>query len=604
MSTKKTFDVKMEEEGQKLAALEGNAAAFQHAGGAPLMITEHVENGIDAIKQNKKTSADGGTNFTGMGQIDIIIDDRNREAICIDNGTGILKPIWIIEYPFKSLKTGADYTGQYGRGLHGFRGFCSTLEYITLRNQPSERETSEGQPGEDQRCVKVTFRIGKAKGDYEVIDPSEFRKYCKHNTGTVAILKDWLPNEYENFVNKKDKLENRTQHHFGKELETKMMEINITRNKHSEPIKPREFTQIPFDIPELVVKDPDTKEEYGKIKFSLYQTSAADPHEYKKPYLIVQGRPLQNSYFADMEEFKDNPIWKSHYLTGYIECDFIQPNQLRIAIEPGKKKKAFVEFLYNFARFELKQILKRYIDASYIVKREEENREIIIDIQRHLKKMKIPIDLKGLDLRGKLGLSDDSGDKASERLSDIPGDDNEGRIVIGGTEEALISYEKQKRRPPTPPGPDDDLIIDVILPGDGEEPKTRPHIPSKDGRSQKVVTIDSKLFSKGGRKRTRALVGPGIGFQDEELNPLMSWYEASQNKVIVNSKTETYNELEKRSRKSVSETGAYDKKLKNFVSERYLWEVIMNLLKDKSVEERGQIFWEVYHKYFLHKDTT
>jgi len=603
--TKKTFEIKLDSREQKLAALIANADAFHQAGGAPLMLTEHVENGIDAIKQNRKSVSEGGSNFTSIGKVEIIIDEQNSQVIIIDNGTGILKPIWIIENPFKSLKTSADYTGQYGRGLHGFRGFCNQLEYISLRNKPSDRELDEGKHGENQRCVKIEFENTEDEGSYEVLGIEEFRKFSKSETGTVVILKNWLGTEFEDFISKRDSLEKRIQHHFGKEIENKQIEIKITRNKKSHIISQREFEMdnrplIVFDIPDLIVKDKDSNKEFGKIKFTLFKASSRYKHDYKKPFLIVKGRPLQSSFFANMEEFNDNDIWSSHYLTGYIECDFIHPNQLRIAIEPGEEKSAFVHSLRLFANFELKEILSKYIQASLTLKREEENKEIIFDIQKQLKKMKIPLDFKGLNILGKLKKSEKLGDEEIQRISDIPGDNNEGLITPNGTDKAEIYYKKQERKPT------DDSIIEIVL----EDPKKRNNSQTKtqklpdDGVSKKTVTVDSKLFSKGGIKRRKSLTGPGIGFQEEEINPIFSWYESTEGKVIVNSGTDTYKKLEKRSRNSKSEDGAYDKKLKNYISERYLWEVIMNCIKNKTFDEKQQFFWEAYHEYFIGKDTT
>jgi hypothetical protein len=41
-----------------LNALMANADAFRAFGGSPLMLTEHVENGIDAIKEREKWKGD------------------------------------------------------------------------------------------------------------------------------------------------------------------------------------------------------------------------------------------------------------------------------------------------------------------------------------------------------------------------------------------------------------------------------------------------------------------------------------------------------------------------------------------------------------------
>ena len=51
---KKSFKVKLDSDGQKLAALDTVGEAFRHHGGSTLMLTEHIENGIDAIEELSK----------------------------------------------------------------------------------------------------------------------------------------------------------------------------------------------------------------------------------------------------------------------------------------------------------------------------------------------------------------------------------------------------------------------------------------------------------------------------------------------------------------------------------------------------------------------
>ena len=51
---KNWIDVEMNDDDQKLAALISGADVFALVGGAPLMLTESVENGSDAIEKNQK----------------------------------------------------------------------------------------------------------------------------------------------------------------------------------------------------------------------------------------------------------------------------------------------------------------------------------------------------------------------------------------------------------------------------------------------------------------------------------------------------------------------------------------------------------------------
>jgi hypothetical protein len=102
--------IKINQKGQILGALNSNAAEAQRMG-APWMTTEFVENGSDAIKQNRQICNSGqetkhnyGNNFSEKGTIILEIDQTKMELRIIDNGTGIMDPFWIIQNPFKSMK--------------------------------------------------------------------------------------------------------------------------------------------------------------------------------------------------------------------------------------------------------------------------------------------------------------------------------------------------------------------------------------------------------------------------------------------------------------------------------------------------------------------
>jgi len=591
----KTFDVKIETEGQRLGALEGNAAAFQAAGGAPLMITEHVENGIDAIKQNKKNSSEGGNSFSGIGKIDVEIDDDNSEVRIIDNGTGILEPIHVIENPFKSLKTGADYVGHFGRGLHGFRGFCETLTYITLRSQISQRELSEFPNNTSAKCIKIIFRRGSAQAKYEVVNESEFEKYTSSKTGTVAVLSDWL--DFDQFVRNRNKIFDRLQHHFGEEIKSSQLEISIKKGKKIEKITPREFpdeTKAKFQIKPFAVRNPVTGEEYGNIEFFLYQSSTIFQHEYKFPYLLVKKRPLQDSFLSTMEEFKDEKIWSSQYITGYIKCDFVEPNQLRLALENDMKKKNFVTAL-KACTIEIKKQLNEYIENFMSVQSREEHRELTIDIQKFLKKWskknKIILQFNNLSLSGKLAKGEGSEDEDDERVSPTPGSDNKGLVTKTGTMEVEVFYKKH-------------TYIEIDVGGNGGDGGTTATFPNSDGRAIKKLYIDEELLSKGGRKKRKSLQGPGLDFEKRDMvSEMLSWYEPSRDVVVVNTGNKYYVELYNKAKKSPTSTSTHSNKLKNYVAERYFWHLIMTCTKDKTQIEKENLFWDAYHGYFIHKDT-
>lgn len=596
MSTDKSIPMKITTEDQLLGALDSNAAAAQREG-AGWMLTEFVENGSDAIKINRENESKGGSNFSGVGKITIEIDNNNLEIRIIDNGTGILDPVWVIENPFKSKKKGVDYQiGNFGRGLTGFRGLCNTLVYITLRKKPESSENAIIQPNEDARCVSVSFSRKTAMGRYQVVNKKEFHKFCDYSTGTVAILKDWREGEWDNMMKNKSEIYNRMQHHFGHACIPEKFEISIIDGKEIKKVEPRDFAEFAkFNIPDTEVSNFFTKETYGKIEYHLYKTSPGHYEEYKSPYLLIKNRPLQNSFIFNMPEFKGDDLWQSKYITGYIICDFLEPNQLRVAIESGERKKCFVESLRDTSK-DIKKMLDTYIEALTVHGREDEDEKIAQELQAYMRKLKIPIDMKSFKLFGKLKLGQDMGGNQSKRLSTIEGGVNEGMITESGTEQAIITYEKQEYTKSGKP------LVPVVIPKKKNEKPTKGfREPVEDGKSEKVVWIDPNEVSKKGRKRKQIYSGPGLAPQFADKIKEFSWYEPSVQKVIINSGHEIYKKLDSQSKKSKSFYGGYSAKMRNYIAERYAWEVIMKFTPGKTREEKEKIFWEVFHNYNLDK---
>src|SRR3989338_1647575 len=104
-------------------------AGFEARGGSSLMLTEAVENGVDAIikfNEIRKKKV--------KGKIKVMIDEDKRRIIVTDNGTGFLQIKHVCEKPFDSLKEFDNtQTGKFARGLQGFRAFCENLNFITKR---------------------------------------------------------------------------------------------------------------------------------------------------------------------------------------------------------------------------------------------------------------------------------------------------------------------------------------------------------------------------------------------------------------------------------------------------------------------------------------
>jgi len=442
-------------DGAIMNALMANANAFRAIGGSPMMFTEHVENGIDAIKVlNNWKSTDPPKK---LGNIRIIFDDTNSKVIVIDDGSGIEDPIWILNKPLRSRKTSVSLqqTGKYGRGLQGFRGFCETLQYLTLRNTPHESEIlhpdNEGFTKNELKGVKLTLIRDSVYGKVESNKQEKFKEHSDSQTGTVAIFSDWIEEEYEQIKKKKKELFERIQHHFRHDLETGLVSLTIESGKKIQNVTPRYFGNENgefdlFDLPIRVVYDDVTNEEIGTIEYFVYKSSGEYKHNYKQPFLLAKdNRPLQDSFISTMPQMSQYPIWKSPYVTGYIKCNFVEPDNLRVALsiegENNKKNLLFFNAL-RADSIELKKLVSEW--QSTFIKREQtsENRNIILEIQSFLKTEKIKLDLPDLQSLGLLKDGNDGSQNKGEPISGKPGEEHQGRITEDGDEEVTIFYEK------------------------------------------------------------------------------------------------------------------------------------------------------------------
>jgi len=114
LESETVFTAKFEQEKQIVSALHLVGAGFETKGGCSLMLTEAVENGVDAIiKYNQM--------YTPVkGMVSVHIDKQKKRILIIDNGTGFLDIKHVCEKPFDSLKeTDESQTGKFARGLQG-----------------------------------------------------------------------------------------------------------------------------------------------------------------------------------------------------------------------------------------------------------------------------------------------------------------------------------------------------------------------------------------------------------------------------------------------------------------------------------------------------
>lgn len=576
--------VKIVEDDQIKAALEANAAAFQARGGSHLMLTEAVENGNDAIEDNRHNFE-----FTGKGIIQIKVDTKERTVIVIDNGTGILRPIYILEHPFKSLKRNVDYVkGQFGRGLQGFRGFCQELTYYSKRKQIAQEEPQ--QANRDNKIIRLRFFNESIVGKYSQIDEAEFRRYSKFETGTVAIYSNWLEGEFEGISERIQELYDRIQHHFGELVRKDTVKITIqVDNQKPMEVIPREFEPADlFTIAPVDVKDR-MGNSLGKIEFFFYKAPRLK-HRYKKCYLLVQDRPLQNSFLTEFPEFEDQDVWKSNYVTGYVKCDFIKPNQLRVGLEAGEAKALFVSHVRATA-IELKKLIREFTKSLENAELQENIKNIVMEVQSFLKNQG-GFNFRKLIQRGILDKNDTS-DKAG---------------VQSGVEELNpISKEGREQDEILVGKPDFDSLKGYGH--TGKHPWKHKHRGStvdlaKDGPYEATVQIDPELRRHlSGRKRKHRPVGPGMTGHYIELDDHLSRWDEDSKSVILNTAHERFDSLYKSSKQGQAEDNSYKRKLDMLIAQQYLWHIVKRFAqiamdKDAITDDVDALFWDLNYKYF------
>lgn len=596
-------------DGAIMNALMANANAFRAIGGSPMMFTEHVENGIDAIKAlHGWKSTDSPKK---LGDIKIIFDDNKSQVVVIDNGTGIEDPIWILNNPLRSRKISVtlEQTGKYGRGLQGFRGFCESLHYRTLRNSPHESEINhpknKGLTINELKCSQLKLVRDSIYGYIEPNQIEKFKEYTNSTTGTVAIFSDWIEGEYQNLKNKKKDLYKRIQHHFRHDLENGLVDISIQVQEKIQKITPREFANENgdfdlFDLPDRDIFD-EQGNKIGTIEYFLYKTSGEYKHPYKQPFLLAKdNRPLQDSFIATMPQMSEYAgVWKSPYVTGYIKCNFVEPDNLRVALsiegDNMHKNKLFFSWL-RADSITLKKLISEFQSTFIRKEQDEENKNIILEIQSFLNKQKIKLDLPDLTELGILKPGEGGTSNLSNSISDKPGGKNQGLITPNGTDEIVVFYEKDKIGPKKKPT--------------GKKPKKKTRlrvtVPTRDGRNTTTMLMDPKLFSKDGRRKKQHPKGVNLITTDEGLNDDMSWYDENEMAVNVNLEHSNYEKLEELKKKSITEkTEVYSKKEKNYIRRCYLWELMDTFYKETDDGiDKYEKFWDLFHKFFLNKDTS
>ncbi len=641
------FEVQLTDPSQVKAALDSVGDAFRAHGGAGLMLTEHVENGIDAIEDLMKIKK----LKKYPGKIDVIIDKDFEKLIIKDNGSGMVDPVHVMKNPLKSRKSGESHQiGQYGRGLQGFRGFATTLTYITLRSEVNKSEWNHLTSKEkleiakkhriDGRCLKLslskediweTVFEGKTRQtfkklnqnskkvqtaiqtNYEPIKNDKFKKYSNAENGTIAIFSNWLEGEFKEFIKDPIKIFERIQHHFRVPLEKEILKINLKINKNLQCIPVREFEAKNeqgvmeelelYDIPDREIKNPYTKEVIGTLQIQLYQASPNYYHTYKSPFLLVGNRPLGNSIIHKMEHFENKRVLRSPYVTGYVVANFLNPDSLRLSPKPGEELTQFYAHMDIILEKELAPQVKDYEDAFRASDKSEENDKLSLQVQSFLKNQMSDIKFDLIDT-GELGdmfSSSDAGDENIEKISNIDGTENEGKVTKEGIK-TVILYKKKKHKKKvdtTTKTTDEESTEDEEFQKVIRKEVT---LPSEDGRSTKTVLVNPNLGSKDGRIRKKSFVGPGLDTYRGKFDRNMSKWDESNYKVLINEQHEIYLDYEEDRKSSKKyETKVYSIKQEHLIQESYLWHVIQKCAKDLDPDEKDRIFWEAKYKFFLHK---
>jgi len=581
------IDAELTEDDQVVSALVGNAAAFAAIGGVALMLTEAVENGSDAILEARETYG-----MEEQGTIVVEIDPVKEVVYVVDNGTGILQPVHILRKPFKSLRRNADYAvGQFGRGLQGFRKFCEELLYVSRRPAASPEEATLDRSGFSGRTIRLQLIHNKRQGGIEVVDDDEFEDYGESQTGTVAIYRNWFPGEFK--LLDLPSFQARLQHHFGELIRKGLITIFIRMGEEELELEPREFDPthlIPLEDIEVPAPDGTL---LGKIEFDLYYTSKSDRHEFKRPFLMVGDRPLGDSFVGDFPEFRDQAVWSSHYLTGFIRCNFVEPNDLRLALQPGMAKDFFVRAVREIAP-RLERQVKEFQRQLFDHELQAEMNELAVQVQRFLRAEGI-FDFRSLLSPGQLAEAETH--SAVDLVAAPPGegDPDLPSVTSQGGDAAVI--EEGGRGGPLPgPGPAGEG------PGPGPGPLPDPSGPGGTGigLSDVQVQVDPRLLGHvPRRRRQRRPTGFGLNFEPNELSTEMSWFEETTQTVIVNSAHERYTALSERAMEA-GEDSTYAKKLRIFIIQRYLWEIVMFAgqrqgLGRVELEDR---FWNLNYKFF------
>jgi len=570
----------------------------------------------DFEKKHKKLTSEQKENLSKLGKkilhviqsenqrnenIIVELDDEKQEVRVIDHGTGIEYPIHICEQPFVSLKTGEDYsTGQFGRGAQVFREFCDLMEFYSLRDKISQREEENiiedkiDKSKYDVKSIHIKFPANFPGGEYSFIDSKKFKELSNYNAiGTVVILSGWKQDYYDDLSKHISKLERRLIHHFGFAIES-LFNIGLKlkhKNKEIE-ILPKDYENDPkiqglFDIPSIPIKN-ELGQSLGNVEFHIYKTNRIYSDSHKEPFLVVKGRPLGDTSISEMPKLSQNKeIWESNTITGYVVCNAVEPNQMRIGLANNEASIPFVHAM-TAASITLRGLntiwkneLSSAVDKSMMT-------EVVDTVTRFLSNKGIKFNFKNPLQKGLQKDSKKQGEEITdERVSNEVDGPNQGLIDSAGGDEVLVGYRKTKTKKHENEEWDDDTII-------------VPHgSKKKDGNKIITVKVKRSLVSKGGRRIRKSYSGPDLDFNvDEDCGDELSYFESDPPTVMIQSEHKAWKKLSKKAKDQTNSKKFEDEK-KKYLLERYLWELMNNkrvgIGDESNDEDRKNMFWTFYH---------
>jgi len=528
------------------------------------------------------------------------LDDDNEEVRTIDSGTGIEHPIHICEQPFISLKTGEDYLiGKFGRGCQVFREFCELMEFYSLREKISKREEANIVDDKintsqiDVKSIHIDFPANYPGGYYGFRNVKQFKKLSNYSdTGTVVVLSKWKENYYNDLSRHLSKLERRLEHHFGFGIGGVFnIGLKIKAGKKETEINPKDFENHPkiqglFDLPPIPLKDGQGNP-CGTVEFHVYKTNRSYSDTFKEPFLVINGRPLGDTSISEMPGLsQQKEIWKSSHITGYVVCNSVEPNQIRVGLANTEARQPFLDAMTS-ASITLKGLNTAWKNELSSAIDIEMTNEVVQTVTRLLSKKGFKFNFKNPLQKGIQKDSKDSGEEITDdRVSNEAGEPNQGLIDATDGEPVQVGYRKTKTDEQGGEWNDDTIIV--------------PHgSKKKDGNTVITVKVKRSLVSKGGRRIRKSYSGPDLHFiADEDCGDELSYFEPSPPTVMIQSYHNAWRKLVKKSRDQQN-SEKYEKEKLNYLLERYLWELMNNKSVQKGEEmtdeERKNLFWTYFH---------